>query len=43
MEIIIDAPITEEEINREFEEQTEDFRRRGLLPIEGEEIDADSN
>ena len=39
MEIIIDAPITEEEIENEFEEQTEDFRKKGLLPIESEDRD----
>lgn len=34
MQIVIDIPMTEEEIKNEFEEQTEDFRRRGLLPTE---------
>lgn len=43
MQIVIDIPMTEEEIKNEFEEQTEDFRRKGLLPIESEETDADSN
>jgi hypothetical protein len=37
MQIVIDVPMTEEEIKNEFEEQTEDFRKRGLLPIESEE------
>ncbi len=37
MQIEIDIPMTEEEIKNEFEEQTEDFRRRGLLPIESED------
>lgn len=36
MQIVIDVPMTDEEIENEFEEQTEDFRRRGLLPIESE-------
>lgn len=36
MQIKIDVPMTDEEIEKEFEEQTEDFRRRGLLPIESE-------
>ena len=37
MQIIIALPITEEEIKNEIEEQTEDFRRKGLLPIESED------
>ena len=36
MQIVIDIPMTEEEIKNEIEEQIEDFRRRGLLPIESE-------
>ena len=36
MKIVIDIPMAEEEIKKEFEEQLEDFRRRGLLPIESE-------
>lgn len=43
MQIFIDISVTEEEIKKEFEEQTEDFRRRGLLPIESEESDEDNN
>ena len=35
--------MTDEEIKNEFEEQTEDFRRRGLLPIDSEDKDEDSN
>lgn len=37
MQIVIDIPMTEEEIKSEVEEQIEDFRRRGLLPIESED------
>ena len=36
MHVVIDIPITEEELQNEFEEQLEDFRRKGLLPIESE-------
>lgn len=43
MKLVINIPMTEEEIKNEFEEQTEDFRRRGLLPIESGGTDADSN
>ena len=41
MQIVIDIPMTEEEIENEFEEQTKDFRRRGLLPIESEDENDD--
>ena len=34
MKIVINIPVTDEELQKEFEEQTEEFRRRGLLPIE---------
>lgn len=37
MDIVIDIPMTDEEIKNEFEEQTEDFRRRGLLPTGNED------
>jgi len=43
MQIVIDIPMTDEEIKKEFEEQTEDFKKRGLLPTESEVQDADSN
>lgn len=41
MRLVIDIPMTEEEIKNEFEEQTEDFRKRGLLPTEIEDEDND--
>lgn len=41
MMLVIDIPMTEEEIENEFEEQTEDFRKRGLLPIESEDENDD--
>lgn len=37
MKLIIDIPMTEEEIKNKIEEAAEDFRRRGLLPIEESE------
>ena len=37
MKLIIDIPMTEEEIRNEIKETIEDFRRRGLLPIESED------
>ncbi len=43
MQIAIEVPMTDEEIKKEIEETTEEFRRRGLLPIESEETDAANN
>lgn len=37
MQIVIDIPMTDEEIKNELEEQAEDFRRMGLLPTESED------
>ena len=34
MQLIIDLPMTEEEIMKELEEQRKEFIRMGLLPIE---------
>lgn len=38
MKLVIDIPMTEEEIKNEIKETVEDFRRRGLLPIEESEV-----
>lgn len=34
MRLVIDVPMTDEELENEFAEQLEDFRRSGLLPTE---------
>lgn len=37
MKLVIDVPMTDEELENEFAQQIEDFRKRGLLPTEGPE------
>ena len=44
MQITVEVPITDEELQNEMEEQTREFRRLGLLPIEeGESSDAETD
>lgn len=46
MQLVLELPWTDEELQKEFEEQLEEFRRMGLLPIEadtGEQNESNSN